>query len=205
MKEEYNNSENIRKFLREKDYIIGDILGTGACGETRKIYDSVLNLYFVCKKFSPKNSNLKDNLFSRFIRETKILMLLNHKNIVRIYDYYIYSKMKAGFIIMEYIKGDTIDKYIMKKPEQINNIFSQVIDAFVYLEENKIFHRDIRPENILVDENDIVKIIDFGFSEQKYNSSDSMSTTIQSNTKTWYFNLPEELDTQIDSDKVYVI
>lgn len=201
----YNiTQKNIGKFLKEKNYELKDSIGSGACGETRKIYDSILDLYFICKKFSPKIQNLKDKLFNRFIKEIKILMSLNHKNIVRIYDYYIYSKIQVGFIIMEYIEGNTIYDYIKNNPEKINLIFLQVIDAFVYLEENKVFHRDIKPDNILVDKNDNVKIIDFGFSEKKYNESDSMSATIQSDIKNWFCDkLPEELDVITNSDKNY--
>jgi serine/threonine-protein kinase len=68
---------------------------------------------------------------------------------------------------MEFIEGLEIDSYLEKYPENINNIFEQVIDGFVYLEENSILHRDIRPSNIMVDNNHNVKIIDFGFGKQQ--------------------------------------
>ena len=64
---------------------------------------------------------------------------------------------------MEYIDGTTIDKYQPLDQCEWNNIFLQVINAFKYLEEKKILHRDIRPQNILIDKSGNVKIIDFGF------------------------------------------
>lgn len=68
---------------------------------------------------------------------------------------------------MEYIDGTTIDKF---QPDgwgkSWNDIFTETIRAFQYLEENNILHRDIRPGNILIDSNENVKIIDFGFGKQ---------------------------------------
>lgn len=64
---------------------------------------------------------------------------------------------------MEYVNGTSIDKYTHFLDNEWNNVFLQVINAFKYLEEKEILHRDIRPQNILIDKMGIVKIIDFGF------------------------------------------
>lgn len=67
---------------------------------------------------------------------------------------------------MEYVKGNPIDKYLLNNPDKIIDIFNQTVEGFMYLEENSILHRDIRPENILVSDEGIVKIIDFGFGKK---------------------------------------
>lgn len=160
------NKEDI-KFIREKDFKFLKEIGQGALGKTVLLKDEDLNVDFVCKKYKPINGVAKEEYFKNFITEIKLLHLLYHKNIVRIFNYYLYSKYFTGYIVMEFIEGLEIDKYLEKYPENINNIFEQVIDGFMYLEENSILHRDIRPSNIMVDTKHNVKIIDFGFGKQK--------------------------------------
>ena len=83
---------------------------------------------------------------------------------------------------MEYIDGDRIDDWIEEcsmglKTTTSNDIFIQLIDAFDYLQQHGIIHRDIREGNILIDKNDVVKVIDFGIGkviQPGENSDDSL-------------------------------
>ena len=81
--------DNVIKFLKSKDYVFLDELGKGACGRTVKLKDEVIDEVFVCKKYEPFDDALKDELFSKFIQEIKLLYLLNHRNVVRVFNYYI--------------------------------------------------------------------------------------------------------------------
>lgn len=161
------------KFLRQKDYKFIRKLGQGACGETILIEDEAINEQFVCKKYLPCYEEYRATLYNRFVDEIKILHKLGHKNIVRVFNYYIYPDSLSGYILMEFIQGTTIDNYIKNKPENINEIFEQTIDAFAYLEEKKILHRDIRFTNIMITDASQVKIIDFGFSKPITEKGDS--------------------------------
>lgn len=67
---------------------------------------------------------------------------------------------------MEYIRGLDIEEHLRTQPETVNELFIQAIDGFAYLESTQILHRDIRPQNILVSEDGILKIIDLGFGKQ---------------------------------------
>lgn len=180
----------IIKFLRKKDYEFLKELGKGACGKTVLLNDPTINEKFVCKKFEPYSERNRDNLFKYFLQEIKLLHLINHINIVRVFTYYIYSDMYIGYFLMEYIDGIDIGEYLEKYPENINEIFLQVITGFKYLEKNKILHRDIRPLNIMVTENGIVKIIDFGFGK-KINHQDDFDKSISLN---WWCELPDEFN-----------
>lgn len=159
-----NNS--IIKFVRRKDFKLIEELGSGACGKTVKLYDEVINETFVCKKYEPYSESVRVELFKNFIQEIKLLYLLNHKNIVRVFNYYIYPENYSGYIIMEYIEGTDIGSYLVKNPQNINDIFNQCIAGFLHLERRNILHRDIRPWNILISNEDELKIIDFGFSKK---------------------------------------
>lgn len=158
--------KDIISFLREKDYIFLKKLGQGACGETVLLKDDLIDENFVCKKLSPISEEYRIDFYKNFVREIKLLHKILHKNVVRIFNFYLYPKNHTGYILMEYIQGNDIYDFIAKSPELINEIFIQTINGFSHLEEQNILHRDIRPQNIMVNEFGIVKIIDFGFGKE---------------------------------------
>lgn len=87
------------------------------------------------------------------------MYLLSHKNIVRIYNYFLYPENTTGYIFMENIEGETIRNYLLWQSNEVfENIFIQLIEGFDYLEHNNVLHRDIRNENILITDNGVVKI-----------------------------------------------
>jgi len=153
-------------FISEKKFELISELGSGACGKTVLLRDPVIDLNFVCKKFQPCSDENRDELFEKFLNEAKIMISLLHRNIVRIFNWYMYPKEKTGYILMEYIEGIAIDKYLKENPEKIEQIFLQVISGFMYLAQESFLHRDIRSNNILVNKEGVVKIIDFGFGKQ---------------------------------------
>ena len=152
---EFNNMKKVFEYIRK--------LGFGGTGDTHLLKDNTTNMEFAFKKYVPKDEERKNELYDRFVDEIKILFKISHPNIVRIYNYYLYPEIKLGYLQMEYVDGTTIDKYTPFLDYEWNNIFLQVINAFKYLEEKEILHRDIRPQNILIDKMGNVKIIDFGF------------------------------------------
>lgn len=158
---------DIRRFNTEKDFKYIKELGQGGTGDTKLFLDPITNMQFAIKKYSPKNVEYIDEYYERFIDEIKILFNISHPNIVRIYNYYLYPQNKAGYLQMEYIDGITIDQYAEFTSDRWwNDIFKDVVDAFEYLESKGILHRDIRPQNIMLDSQENVKIIDFGFGKQ---------------------------------------
>ena len=156
----------IIEFLRKKDFKFIQELSNGSFGKTILLKDEYINHKFVCKKYEPREGIKKEDYYDGFVNEIKLLHLLYHNNIVRIFNYYLYPELSLGYIMMEYIDGNDIYSYIENYPENINSIFEQTIKGFIYLENNNILHRDIRPANILVDNDNNVKIIDFGFGKK---------------------------------------
>lgn len=164
---EKQNGDMIQ-FIKQKDYVmVNNHLGNGSFGKTVLLKDPFIDELFVAKKYEPEYDTIREAFFKNFLDEIRIMYKLNHRNIVRIYNYYAYEKNHLGYILMEYIEGETIDSFIMNYPDAVegltlDEVFIQLIDAFCYLESNGVIHRDIREGNILVDKNGVVKVIDFG-------------------------------------------
>ncbi len=169
-------------------------LGAGACGETILIHDENMDCNFVAKKYSPFFSQ-KDapddfiELLRRFNHEAKILFRLNHPNIVRVFNYYDYSEHGTAYILMEYVDGENITDFSRQNPSMLDGIFEKVVDGFVHLESKNILHRDIRPLNILVDDDGNPKIIDFGFGKNMEGEIGAADKSISLN---WWCEVPPE-------------
>ncbi len=158
---------DIVEFDRKKQFRYIRPLGGGGTGDTHLFEDETTDMLFAFKKYAPKDLDYIDEYYVRFVEEIKILFKISHPNIVRVYNYYLYPEAKLGYLQMEYVDGETIDKF---EPcgwgKEWNDIFIEVVGAFEYLENNDILHRDIRPANILIDKYENVKIIDFGFGKK---------------------------------------
>lgn len=189
-------SQETIKFIKQKDYEKITFLDKGSFGKVLLIKDVFIDELFVVKKYDPDDildENDKKRFYKNFLDEIKILYKLNHKNIVRIFNYYPYENIYTAYIIMEYIQGKNIKEYFDNENnlENLNSIFIQLIEAFTYIEEKGIIHRDIREKNILIDNNGIVKIIDFGLGKvfDIDKSEDTLNSIINRNNAN---TLPEE-------------
>lgn len=139
-------------------------LGKGGTGKALLFKDEITDVFFAVKKYETEDDSHREEYFERFVNEIKILYKVTHPNIVKVYNCYLYPEKQVGYLQMEYIKGSKISEYSpLPWDKDWDVIFKETISAFEYLEKNNILHRDIRPENILIDENQNVKIIDFGF------------------------------------------
>jgi eukaryotic-like serine/threonine-protein kinase len=190
-------------FLRRRDYVFVKALGQGACGETVLLRDEQIDSLFVCKKYSPYSEARRQELFKNFVREIKLLHDVHHQNVVRVFNYYIYPEKCTGYILMEYVDGSNVEEHLRSQPETINEVFRQAIDGFAYLEQCQILHRDIRPGNLLVRQDGIVKIIDLGFGKRVQATKD-FDKSISLN---WWCEPPSEfaIDTYDHTTEVYFV
>ena len=187
-------ADDVIKFVRQRDLVFRQEIGRGACGRTVLLYDDIIDQDFVCKKYAPHDDDLRSELFENFKREIKILHLLQHPNVVRVYSYFLYPESFAGFILMEFVGGTDVETFLASRPEAAASVFRQAIDGFHYLESNDILHRDIRPQNLLVSDEGRVKIIDFGFGKRIIEPED-FGKSVSLN---WWCDPPNEF-----SDSLY--
>jgi eukaryotic-like serine/threonine-protein kinase len=180
--------DEIVHFLRKRDYKFIKELGRGACGKTVLLFDDQIDEYFVCKKYAPQNEDDRQTLFTSFVREIKLLHQVHNNNVVRVFNYYLYPDKLSGYILMEFIDGDDLEKYAKESPDQVNDLFLQAVDGFSYLERSGILHRDIRPGNLLVTKEGQLKIIDLGFGKKVATSVDFEKSI----TLNWWCKTPNE-------------
>ncbi|KAI5169346.1 serine/threonine protein kinase KIN1/2 [Pancytospora epiphaga] len=142
-------------------------IGSGSSSKVYLAYDTEakvrVSIKIIKRNTDEPNGEETDK---RIYREIVISTLLNHPNIVRILDF-IYTRTHF-FLIFEYIKGsqlyDTVRNNSFIPEPEARKYFRQIISAIDYIHRNCIAHRDLKIENILIDQNDNVKIIDFGLS-----------------------------------------
>ena len=115
-----------------------------------------------------KETNSQDtSAIKRFVTESKAIAMLNHPNIVKIYD--ISVKGENKYIVMELIKGITLKEYITQQGKldwRETAIFvEQILSALDHAHNQGVIHRDIKPQNIMLLEGGIVKVTDFGIAK----------------------------------------
>lgn len=144
-------------------YKILELIGGGGMSNVYLAQDMILNREVAIKILRYDFSN-EENLHRRFQREVLSATSLAHPNIVSVYD--VGDDGEMHYIVMEYIKGKTLKQYIQEfsplSPARSTHIMKQLTSAITHAHDNGIIHRDIKPQNILVDQDGNVKITDFG-------------------------------------------
>src|SRR5262245_12499773 len=141
-------------------YLIDSVLGRGGMGEVYKAHDETLGRYVALKIM--RGPSLDDHQAKeRFIREAQAAGGLRHPNIVTVYD--LGDVDGQLYIAMEYIKGDDLEHIIKgRRPLMIDDrlsIMIQVSEGVSYAHKNQIVLRDLKPSNIRIDEEGVVKIM----------------------------------------------
>jgi Tol biopolymer transport system component len=146
-------------------YNILEKLGEGGMGVVWKARDTHLDR-FVAVKVLPVEKLKDTERQRRFVQEAKAASALNHPNIVHIYD--IAEAEGTPFIAMEYVAGKTLDQTIGRKGLRVSEVLRysvQIADALEKAHTAGIVHRNLKPSNIMVTADGLVKILDFGLAK----------------------------------------
>jgi serine/threonine protein kinase len=145
-------------------YEIKALLGHGGMAEVYRALNPDLGQDVAIKVLRPHVLASADAV-TRFRQEAQSIAALNHPNIVRVFDFEADGRLQ--YMVMELVNGNSLDKLIDRLPsgmpqESAVKLFRQIVDAVGYAHERGIIHRDIKPGNVLLAENDRAILTDFG-------------------------------------------
>lgn len=152
----------IGKILSNRYEIIEQI-GQGGMAIVYKAKDQLLNRYVAIKVLRQEFTN-DEQFIKKFKRESQAAASLSHHNIVNIYD--VGVEENIHYIVMELINGKTLKEFIQQNGrvnwKKAVRIAMQIASALEHAHKNHIIHRDIKPHNIILTQEDVVKVADFG-------------------------------------------
>ena len=175
-------------------YIIRRLIGKGGMGEVYEAYEETLDRTVALKVLATHLSE-DDAFIARFLREARSAAKLEHPGICPIY-----SAGESGrifYIAMQYVDGDSLggilEDYGSLPTEQALLITRRVADALSFADSKGFIHRDIKPDNIMIDREGRVKVMDFGLARRA--SIDTSMTQTGTYIGTPEYSSPEQCET----------
>eukprot|EP00122_Pirum_gemmata_P004502 Pgem_evm1s4091 len=152
------------------NYLMGPKIGKGRFSTVRRATHTITGEEVAIKIVA--KSALEEQDVKILMRETQIMKLIDHSHIVKIYE--VVDTQEAFCLVLEYIDGQCLSDVLETIPtgkggeKQVKSIFRQLLSAISYLHQNHICHRDIKPDNIMINSSNQVKLADFGFSNRTF-------------------------------------
>jgi len=171
-------------------YVVQDVLGKGGMGIVYKAYDPILDRIVAIKMMVSAGAD--DELRERFYREAQAIGTLRHPNVITIYD--LGQEGPNPYIAMEFLTGTDLDK-IIKSRQSLDmvrklDIIRQVSDGLHAAHQAGVTHRDVKPANIRVLDDGLVKIMDFGIARMSTSATMTRSGLIMG---TVHYMSPEQV------------
>jgi serine/threonine protein kinase/tetratricopeptide (TPR) repeat protein len=144
-------------------YQILSTLGRGGMGDVYKVHDTKLQEDMALKLLRPEIA-FDPDIIQRFRNELKLARKITHKNVCRVFDFH--EQEGTPFITMEYVEGEDLKSFIKQKGkiEEIEAIpiASQIVAGLAEAHELGVVHRDLKPQNIMIEPSGRAKVMDFG-------------------------------------------
>lgn len=170
---ENTTDKYIGKILDDR-YEIIELIGSGGMANVYKALCHRLNRYDAVKIMRDETA-ANTELLRRFRAESQAVAMLSHPNIVSVYD--VSHSDDVEYIVMELIDGITLKQYLQKKsvldPSEVLDFTIQTAKALEHAHSKGIIHRDIKPQNIMLLKDGMIKVADFGIA--------SLENTIEEN------------------------
>ena len=160
-------------------YDIKMLIGDGGMANVYLAYDRTLKRHVAIKMLRYELSK-DEGFIKRFKRESAQVINLDHPNIVHVYTVGDYKQQP--FIVMEYVNGKTLKDYLREHgaldPQTAIHVMTQLAEGVLYAHQNKIIHRDLKSQNIMITEDQVVKITDFGIALSSNEADITQTNTI---------------------------
>ncbi len=160
-------------------YDIKMLIGDGGMANVYLAYDRTLKRHVAIKMLRYELSK-DEGVIKRFKRESAQVINLDHPNIVHVYTVGDYKQQP--FIVMEYVNGKTLKDYLREHgaldPQTAIHVMTQLAEGVLYAHQNKIIHRDLKSQNIMITEDQVVKITDFGIALSSNEADITQTNTI---------------------------
>lgn len=169
-------------------------LGQGSFGAVYLAYDRHMEIQKALKIIPEAVTNDKEAMLS-LRKEATIMVKLNHPNIVRVYDFHHNSEIK--YIDMEYVDGTDLSSLKLKQKdkkfpeEEVKQYALQIAEGLAYAHDQRVIHKDIKPQNIMLTKDGTIKLMDFGIAETVHSSMSRLKNTGSSGTLVYM--APEQL------------
>jgi serine/threonine-protein kinase len=172
-------------------YKLEERLGAGGMSTVYRALDSVLERQ-VAVKLLAEHLSEDDGFVARFRREALAAAKLVHPNVVQVYDSGHDPDAHRHFIVMEYVRGPTVGQVMRERgplpADEAVDIVSQACEGLEYAHRHGVIHRDVKPGNLLINPDGVVKLADFGIAKA---AEDSRITQIGSVVGTAAYLSPE--------------
>eukprot|EP01103_Thecamoeba_quadrilineata_P009879 TRINITY_DN200_c0_g2_i1.p1 TRINITY_DN200_c0_g2~~TRINITY_DN200_c0_g2_i1.p1 ORF type:complete len:716 (-),score=183.18 TRINITY_DN200_c0_g2_i1:116-2263(-) len=166
------------KNLKIGPWVLGSFLGQGYAAQVREATHEKSGQKAAIKILTKDDNNEKAELLKKMREKEIIIMkLVDHPNIVRLYD--VYETANHIYLVMELLQG-SLFSYVVKSvrvsPNKALVFFQQIIEALDYMHKHLICHRDLKPENFLLNSHSGLKVCDFGFASLMKGDDDMLNT-----------------------------
>jgi hypothetical protein len=156
----------------------------------------------VALKVLPLELAQQPGFAERFLREARALAKLNHPHVVAVYDFG--EAEGLYYFLMEFVDGVNLRQAMQAgplQPAEALRIVAQVCEALQFAHDEGIIHRDVKPENILLDKRGRVKMVDFGLAKLLGGApTDRALTASRQVMGTWHYMAPEQVETPLAVD-----
>lgn len=191
------------KIILDNRYEIIQQIGVGGMAKVYKAKDRLLDRFVAIKVLKEQYAE-DDEFLKKFNNEAQSAAKLNHINIVNVYDIGqdLYEGKKIYYIVMEYVEGETL-KDLIDSERQLSNhdiidYSVQIAQALKSAHNSGIIHRDIKPQNILIDKYGLAKVTDFGIARVSSNATITYTSSILG---TVHYISPEQAKGKIVDEK----